>query len=84
MIRPVLTEFAFFLAPFAAYAAFLWFSKTSMLDREPHRPCDALACVGSKSPFEVNEPGQSAHAKMSSPLPLGTPKRTIRSSCGGP
>ena len=34
MIRPVLTEIAFFLAPFAAYVAFLWFTKTSMLDRE--------------------------------------------------
>ena len=33
MIRPVLTELVFFLVPFAVYAAFLWFSKTSMLDR---------------------------------------------------
>jgi hypothetical protein len=38
MIRPVLTEFAFFIAPFVAYAAFLWFSKTSMLDRECWSP----------------------------------------------
>ncbi len=38
MIRPVLTELAFFLAPFVAYAAFLWFSKTSMLDREYWTP----------------------------------------------
>ena len=38
MIRPVLTELAFFLAPFALYAAFLWFSKTSMLDREYWTP----------------------------------------------
>ena len=34
MIRPIFTELALFLAPFAIYAAFLWFSKTSMLDRE--------------------------------------------------
>jgi uncharacterized protein DUF6111 len=38
MIRPVLAELAFFLAPFALYAAFLWFSKTSMLDREDWTP----------------------------------------------
>jgi hypothetical protein len=38
MIRPVLTEIAFFLAPFVAYAAFLWFSKTSMFDREYWTP----------------------------------------------
>ncbi len=38
MIRPVLAELAFFLAPFALYAAFLWFSKTSMLDREYWTP----------------------------------------------
>ena len=38
MIRPVLTELAFFLAPFAAYAVFLWFTKTSMLDREYWTP----------------------------------------------
>jgi len=38
MIRPVLTELALFLAPFALYAAFLWFSKTSMLDREYWTP----------------------------------------------
>jgi hypothetical protein len=33
MIRPVLTELALFAAPFVAYAAFLWFTKTSVLDR---------------------------------------------------
>jgi hypothetical protein len=33
MIRPVLTELALFLAPFAAYALFLWFAKSSVLDR---------------------------------------------------
>jgi hypothetical protein len=33
MIRPVLTELALFVAPFIAYAVFLWFTKTSVLDR---------------------------------------------------
>jgi hypothetical protein len=33
MIRPVLTELALFVAPFIAYAVFLWFTQTSMLDR---------------------------------------------------
>jgi hypothetical protein len=34
MIRPVLTEIALFLAPFAIYAAFLRFTKPAVLDRE--------------------------------------------------
>ena len=34
MIRPVLTEIALFLAPFAIYAAFLWFTKSAVFDRE--------------------------------------------------
>ena len=34
MIRPVLTEIALFLAPFVVYAAFLWFAKPAVLDRE--------------------------------------------------
>jgi len=33
MIRPVLTELALFVAPFIAYAVFLWFTATSVLDR---------------------------------------------------
>ena len=33
MIRPVLTEIALFLAPFVVYAAFIWFTKTSVADR---------------------------------------------------
>ena len=33
MIRPVLTEFALFVAPFVIYALFLWATKTSVLDR---------------------------------------------------
>lgn len=32
MIRPVLTELALFLAPFAAYALFLWITKMNVLD----------------------------------------------------
>jgi len=33
MIRPVLTELALFLAPFVAYAAFLWVTKSGVLER---------------------------------------------------
>jgi hypothetical protein len=33
MIRPVLTEFALFLAPFAAFAIFLWATRAGVLDR---------------------------------------------------
>ena len=32
MIRPVLTEVALFLAPFAAYAVFLWATRAGVLD----------------------------------------------------
>jgi len=38
MIRPVLTELAFFVAPFAAYALFLWFTKAELLDRTSWPP----------------------------------------------
>ena len=41
MIRPVLTELALFVAPFLAYAAFLWFTTTSVLDRV-HWPAKVL------------------------------------------
>jgi hypothetical protein len=41
MIRPVLTELALFVAPFIAYAVFLWFTKTSVLDRV-HWPAKML------------------------------------------
>ena len=34
MIRPVLTEIALFLAPFAAYAVFLWATRAGVLDAE--------------------------------------------------
>jgi len=45
MIRPVLTELALFLAPFAIYAAFLWFAKTEMLDRESWSPKVLMSLV---------------------------------------
>jgi quinol-cytochrome oxidoreductase complex cytochrome b subunit len=32
MIRPIFTELALFLAPFAAYALFLWATRTGVLD----------------------------------------------------
>jgi hypothetical protein len=32
MIRPIFTEFALFVAPFAAYALFLWATRTGVLD----------------------------------------------------
>ena len=38
MIRPVLTELALFLAPFVAYAVFLWFTQTSVFERAHWRP----------------------------------------------
>jgi hypothetical protein len=44
MIRPVLTELALFLAPFAAYAVFLWFTKSAVLDRV-HWPPKILASL---------------------------------------
>ena len=34
MIRPLLTEIALFLAPFVAYAAFLWATRAGVLDAE--------------------------------------------------
>jgi heme/copper-type cytochrome/quinol oxidase subunit 3 len=34
MIRPVLTEVALFLAPFIAYAVFLWATRSGVLDPE--------------------------------------------------
>jgi hypothetical protein len=32
MIRPIFTELALFLAPFVAYAMFLWATRTGVLD----------------------------------------------------
>jgi hypothetical protein len=37
MIRPVLTELALFLTPFAAYALFLWATRAKVLDLEQWR-----------------------------------------------
>ena len=37
MIRPVLTELALFLAPFAIYALFLWATRAGVLDAESWR-----------------------------------------------
>jgi hypothetical protein len=34
MIRPVLTELALFLAPFAVYAIFLWATRANVFDAE--------------------------------------------------
>jgi uncharacterized protein DUF6111 len=34
MIRPVLTELALFLAPFVAYAIYLWVAREGVLERE--------------------------------------------------
>jgi hypothetical protein len=47
MIRPILTELALFLTPFAVYAAFLWFTKTQVLDRAnwPPKVLGTLAIV---------------------------------------
>jgi hypothetical protein len=42
MIRPVLTELALFLAPFAAYALFLWATRAGVLEPKSWR----LATVG--------------------------------------
>ena len=33
MIRPILIELALFIAPFIAYALFLWITKSAVLDR---------------------------------------------------
>jgi len=38
MIRPVLTELALFVAPFVAYAVFLWLTKTALLERASWPP----------------------------------------------
>jgi hypothetical protein len=44
MIRPVLTELALFLAPFVAYALFLWVTKAGVLERASWPP-KALALL---------------------------------------
>ena len=47
MIRPVLTELALFLTPFAAYAIFLMVTKTAVLERSswPPKTLAGLAIV---------------------------------------
>jgi hypothetical protein len=45
MIRPVLTEIALFLAPFVAYALFLWVTKSGVIDRASWPP-KVLATLG--------------------------------------
>ena len=47
MIRPALLEVALFLAPFLAYAAYLWLTKTPVFDHEhwPIRVLSTLAIV---------------------------------------
>ena len=44
MIRPVLTELALFLVPFAVYAMFLWATRARVLD--PGQLVAARACPG--------------------------------------
>ena len=38
MIRPILTELALLLAPFAVYALFLWVTKSEVFDRTSWSP----------------------------------------------
>ncbi len=38
MIRPILTELALFLAPFAVFALFLWITKSAVLARASWPP----------------------------------------------
>jgi len=38
MIRPILTELALFLIPFALFALFLWFSKSEVMARSSWPP----------------------------------------------
>ena len=37
MIRPVLTEFALFLAPFVIYAIYLWGTRANVIHPNPGR-----------------------------------------------
>ncbi len=45
MIRPVATEVILFLAPFALYAAFIWATKSRVLDVE-HWPLSRVLTLG--------------------------------------
>lgn len=44
MIRPALIEVTLFLAPFAAYAVYLWLTKTPVFDQE-HWPIRVLSTL---------------------------------------
>ena len=44
MIRPALIELALFLAPFAAYAMYLWSTKTPVFDQQ-HWPIRVLSTL---------------------------------------
>ena len=44
MIRPVLTEFVLFLAPFVLYAIFLWATKAGVFDPQ-HWPISRIATL---------------------------------------
>ena len=44
MIRPVLTELALFLAPFALYALFLWATRAGVLDPKSGRCRGSPGC----------------------------------------
>jgi len=44
MIRPIAIEVALFFAPFAIYAAYLWFTKTPVFDQQ-HWPIRVLSTL---------------------------------------
>jgi hypothetical protein len=44
MIRPAFIEVVLFFAPFAAYAAYLWFTKTPVFDQQ-HWPIRVLSTL---------------------------------------
>ena len=48
MIRPLLMEIALFIAPFAAYALFLWATRAGVLDPE-HWPLRTVAWLTAAS-----------------------------------
>jgi hypothetical protein len=46
MIRPILTELALLLAPFAVYALFLWVTKSGVFEWESWSPKVVIALTG--------------------------------------
>lgn len=46
MIRPILTELALLLAPFLAYALFLWVTKSGVMDRASWSPTTVVVLTG--------------------------------------